>query len=95
MMNKYETIAILSTGLTEEQTAGLIGKFKSLIENAGQVEKVEEWGKRRLAYEINDEKDGYYVLINFNADSQLPKELERVYRITDGVLKYIVIRKDK
>lgn len=95
MLNKYETIYILNAALSEEETAGLVGKFKSLVEGAGQLETVEEWGKRKLAYEINDQKEGYYVLMNFTADSQFPRELERNYKITDGILRHIIIKKDE
>ena len=93
-MNKYETVLVLNPNLSEEDTAGLVGKFKSLIEGAGQLENVEEWGKRKLAYEVNDEKEGYYVLMNFSSDSKFPQELERNYKITDGILRYMVIKKD-
>lgn len=94
-MNKYETVVVLNPNLSEEETTNLVGKFKSLIEGAGQLVNVDDWGKRKLAYEINDLKEGYYVLMNFMADSQFPRELERNYKITDGVLRYIVLKKDK
>lgn len=95
MMNKYESIFILDPNLSEEDNAALVGKFKSLVESAGQLEGVDLWGKRKLAYEINDQKEGYYVLMNFTADSKFPAELERVYKITDGVLRFITVNKDK
>ncbi|MDK2798794.1 MAG: small subunit ribosomal protein [Clostridiales bacterium] len=95
VVNKYETIFIINPNLSEEETAGLVEKFKSLIESAGEVENVDEWGKRRLAYPINDYNEGYYVMIEFSAEPSLPQELERVYKITDGILRSIVIKKDK
>ena len=69
-------------------------KFTSLIAANGTVESVDEWGKRRLAYEINDKTEGFYVLVDFKADADFPKELDRQYRITDGILRTIIIRKD-
>lgn len=93
--NKYETIFILDAALEEEKIAALVSKFTSLIEGAGTIESVEEWGKRRLAYPINDKLEGYYVLVNFEADTNFPKELERNYKITDGVLRDIVVRREQ
>ena len=93
--NKYETVIVLSAKLGEEGNAELVEKFKALIAKHGTVESVDEWGKRRLAYEINDRTEGFYYLVNFKADSSFPKELERQYKITDGILRTIVIRKDE
>lgn len=95
MTNNYETIFIVDSSLQEDDAKNLVTKFKSLIESAGKIEAIEEWGKRKLAYEIDDKKEGYYVLVNFTADSQFPRELERNYKITDGILRYIVVNKDK
>ena len=61
----------------------------------GEIENIDEWGKRRLAYPIQDFREGYYVLMNFKADPQLPSELERNYKITDEVIRYIIIRDDE
>ena len=94
MLNSYETIFIIDATLTEESVIALKDKFVSVIEKNGEVESVDEWGKRRLAYEINDRTEGFYYLVNFKAESEFPKELERRYKITDGVLRSIVIRKD-
>ena len=94
-MNKYETIFIINPNVEEAGIKELIQKFSDLINNAGKVENVEEMGKRKLAYEIKKNKEGYYVLINFEAQPELFKELERVYRITDEVIKFIVVRKDE
>ena len=94
-INSYETIFIIDATLDEENVTALKDKFTSLIEKNGTLESVDEWGKRRLAYEINDRTEGFYYLVNFKADVDFPKELERQYRITDGILRTIVIRKDE
>lgn len=94
MVRKYETIFIIDQDVGEENIQALVEKFKNLIETSAQLESIDEWGKRRLAYPVNDKYDGYYVLVNFSADSEFPRELERNYKITDGIMKYIVIKKD-
>ena len=93
VQSQYETIMVLNTKLGEEGIAQLVEKFKSLIEANGTVESVDEWGKRRLAYEIEDEVEGYYVLINFTSNADFPAELSRNYNITDGVLRSLVVKK--
>ena len=91
--NAYEVVMVLSVQQGEEATAALVEKFKTMIaENATDV-TVYEWGKRRLAYLINKEAEGYYVLISFNADTEFPAELDRVLGITDGVLRSMIIKK--
>ncbi|MGE5328434.1 MAG: 30S ribosomal protein S6 [Deltaproteobacteria bacterium] len=95
MVNSYESIFIINPNLEEEATKAVVEKFKGLIETTGKIDSIEEWGKRKLAYPINKINEGYYVLINFNADSSFAHELERVYKITDDVIKYIVLRKDE
>lgn len=95
MMNKYESIFIINPDLSEEDTAALVAKFKSLLESSAQLESIDEWGKRKLAYEIADKSEGYYVLVNFSAEPEFPHELERIYKITDGIIKYMVIKKEK
>ncbi len=95
IINQYETIFIINPSLEEEQRNELIEKFKSLIETSGEVENVDEWGKRRLAYEVNDLNEGYYVYVTFSAETSLPKELERVFKITEDIMRYIVIRREK
>ena len=94
-MNKYETVFIINPSVEEAGVKSLIQKFSDLINNDGKVESVEELGKKKLAYEINKNSEGIYVLINFDAAPSLIKELERVYRITDDVMKFIVVRKDE
>lgn len=94
-MAKYETMLITSAALDEESTAVLVGKFKSLIEANGTIDSVDEWGKRRLAYPINDEVEGVYTVINFTCNPEFPAELDRVYKITDGVLRTIIIANEE
>ena len=94
-MNKYETIFVLDSALSEEEITALQEKFTNLISKAGEIENVDVWGKRRLAYPINYKTEGYYVLVNFKSQPDFPKELERVYGITEGVLRTIVVRRDE
>lgn len=94
MVNKYEALYIINAQLDEEAIKGLVEKFKSLLDANGTVDSIDEWGRRRLAYEINDMNEGYYVLAVFNVDSSFPQELERIFKITDGVIKYMIIKKD-
>lgn len=94
MINKYETIFVINTDLGEEGVKGLVEKFKNLIQTSTQLDTIDEWGKRRLAYPIKFKNEGYYVLATFTADSRFPSELERIYKITEGILKYIVIKKE-
>ena len=94
-INKYETIFVLDSTKTEDEITALVEKFKSLIEANGEIESVDEWGKRRLAYPINDLTEGYYVLINFKSGTDFPAELERVYGITEGVIRDIVVKSEE
>ncbi len=92
-MVKYETIIVYSLANGEEVAKEIAEKFKTMIEGAGTIESIEEWGKKRLAYPINDENDGYYVLYNYECNADFPAELDRVLRITDGVLRSLIIKK--
>ena len=95
-MRKYETIFIAHPSFDEEGVNGLIERFKGVIENGGgTVANVDLWGKRRLAYEIDKVNEGIYVLVNFQAEAELPKELDRIFRITDGILRHIIVKLDK
>lgn len=95
-MKKYETIFILQPSLDEEAVKANIEKFKGVIENGGgKVENVDLWGKRKLAYEIAKVNDGFYTLINFEANPELPKELDRIFRITDTVIRHIIVNLEK
>ena len=90
----YEAVYILDPSLNEEQIASLVEKFKKVVEANGTVTEVNEWGKRRLAYPINDLMEGYYVLMTFTAAAAIPAELDRIFRITDGVRRSMSICKD-
>ncbi len=90
----YETLFIVDASLAEDGIAAIVEKFKSLIEKNGTVESVDEWGKRKLAYEIDHKTEGYYVLVNFStSDANFIAELERVFRITEGIMRSLVVAK--
>lgn len=91
-MNKYESVVIINPSLDEEGVKAIIKKFTDLINTDGKVEKAEELGKRKLAYEIKKNTEGYYVVYNFEANPSLITELERNYRITDEVIKFMTIK---
>lgn len=91
----YETVMIFNTKLGDEAVEALAEKFKTLIEQNSTVNNVDIWGKRRMAYEIEDETDGYYVLIDFTSSPDFPAELDRIYKITDGVLRSLIVRKEQ
>ena len=91
-MSNYETIVVYSLKNGEEAAKELAEKFKAMMENNGTVDSVDEWGKRRLAYPINDEEDGYYVLYNHQCEADYPAELDRVLRITDGILRSLTVK---
>ena len=88
---KYETVFIVNATLSEEAIKALVEKFTNLISANGEITKVEEWGKRRLAYPINDLPEGYYVLMTCECKPELPAELDRVFKITDGILRSIIV----
>ena len=93
-MNSYEMLYILDNDLSDEMKEKLVNKFNEIIVNAnGTIDTVDKWGTKKLADDINYKSEGYYVLINFKAQSDLPNELERVMRITDGVVRFIVLKK--
>ena len=90
---KYESVMVISMKLGDDGIQDLIAKFKSLIEAHASLHSIDEWGKRKLAYLINKESEGYYVLYNFEAEPEFPAELDRVYKITDGVIRSLIVRK--
>ena len=92
-MNKYETVFIINPSVEDAGVKTLIQKFSDLINSDGKVEKVDELGKKKLAYEVKKNKEGYYVVYDFEANPGLIAELERNYRITDDVIKFIVVKK--
>ena len=87
---KYELMYILNPNLSEEETAGLVEKFKALIESNGTLDEMQEMGKRKLAYEINYLTEGYYVLVKFSCGPDFPAELDRILGITDGVIRSLI-----
>ena len=89
----YETVMVISMKQGEEGIQAIVEKFKALIEKHATLLNVDEWGKRRLSYLINKESEGYYVLMNFESEAEFPSELDRVYKITDGVLRSLIIKK--
>ncbi len=93
-MSKYESVIIINPSVDEAGIKALIQKFTDIINNEGKVDSVEELGNKKLAYEINKNKEGYYVIFNFNAKPELIAELERNYRIEDNVIKFITVKKE-
>ena len=95
LTGNYEVLYIINPNLGEEETAALVEKFKTLAESRGTVTEVDEWGKRKLAYPIDDLSEGYYVLMTFTAAAAIPAELDRIFRITDGVMRSLIVCKDQ
>jgi len=93
--NSYECLFVIDADLTEEETKGLVEKFTKLIADNGEISEVNEWGKKKLAYPINDKPEGYYVLVNFKGVATLPAELDRVANITDDILRSLIVKLDK
>jgi len=93
-MNKYESVIIINPSVDDEGIKALTQKFTDIINNEGKVESVQEIGKKRLAYEIMKNKEGFYTVFNFEAKPELIAELERNYRIDDSVMKFITIKKE-
>ena len=90
---KYEVMYIINPNLSEEETAAVVEKFKTLVEQNGTLDEMEEMGKRKLAYEINYLSEGYYVLIKFTSAPEFPAELDRILGITDGVIRSLITRR--
>ena len=88
---KYEVLYIIDPTKTEEETAALVERFKGMAEAAGTDVVIDEWGKRRLAYPINDFAEGYYVLMTCETEPAFPAELDRVFNITEGVLRHLIV----
>ena len=86
----YEAVIVFNTKLGEEGVKALVAKFTELIESNGTLDLINEWGKRKLAYAIEDETEGYYVLYNFTSKTDFPAELDRILKITDGVLRSLI-----
>ena len=93
MQNNYETIMIVNSNLEVAAIKDTLAKISALISEHGTVESTEEWGKKRLAYPIKKQNEGYYVLINFSSNPEFINELDRIYNITDEVIKHIIVKK--
>ena len=92
-MNQYEVMYVIDSALEDGARVELINRFSELVKkNGGEIDRIDEWGKRRLAYAINYKTEGYYVLMYIKAPSELPRELERNLQIADSVLRYLVVR---
>ena len=94
-LKSYETLFVISPDLSEEDTKALVEKFTTLIKENGEIGEVDEWGRRKLAYPIDYKTEGYYVLVNFKSATDFPSELERIFNITDNILRSLVIAKEE
>lgn len=95
-MRQYETMFILRPEFDKEQSQEVATRFISIIpNNGGTVDKISEWGKRRLAYEVKKYREGIYILVNFTAEADVTKELERNFKISEDVIRYLIVRKDE
>ena len=92
--NLYETVIVTTAKLGEEGNTALVERFKALIAELGTVQSVDDWGKRRFAYPIQKQTEGYYTLINFESNPEFTAELDRRYQITDGILRTIIVKRD-
>ena len=93
-MRKYECVYVISSTLEEEQIKAVVERFNNLVSQYGELESTEEWGRKKLAYEVKKHREGYYVLMTFSANPDFPAELERNFKITEEVLKYLVVSRD-
>ena len=94
-MNKYEAMYIVTPEMEDEAIKGVIEKFSGIITaNGGEIEKTDEWGRKKLAYPIDYKTEGYYVLVNLAAAPELPRELERNFRNDESILRYMVVRQN-
>ena len=94
-LKSYETLFVISPDLSEEDTKALVEKFTTLIKENGEIGEIDEWGRRKLAYPIDYKTEGYYVLVNFKSATDFPSELERIFNITDNILRSLVIAKEE
>ena len=91
IQDKYEVLYVIDPRKSEEETAAIIEKFKTLIEENATIDEVEDWGKRHLAYAIDYQTEGYYELVKFTSGPEFPAELKRILSITEGILRYLVV----
>ncbi|MDY0409918.1 30S ribosomal protein S6 [Virgibacillus soli] len=95
-MRKYEIMYIIRPDIEEEAQTSLIERFNNVLtDNGAEIEKVNEMGKKRLAYEINNYRDGYYVVINFSADVEAVNEFDRLAKFSNDIIRHIAIREDE
>lgn len=92
MANKYQLVTVLNPAIGDEALAALTENIKSKIEKSATIEAMDDLGKKKLAYEIDDQKEGQYIKVIFNAEPDFPKEIERVLKITEGVLRFLIVR---
>ncbi|GBF32493.1 SSU ribosomal protein S6p [Desulfocucumis palustris] len=94
-MRKYETVFVIRPEMEDDKYAEVIEKYKALIENnGGEITNIDKWGKRRLAYEIDHMREGFYVVVKFSAEPKTAEELDRVYKISDEIIRHIIVRED-
>ena len=94
-MRNYELIYVLRPNLEEEAKTAVLDKVKGIIESSGEVVKVDTWGTRKLAYEIEKLTEGYYVLINFKSTTEVPKEIDRSLKIMDNAIRHMIVKLDE
>ncbi|MCF6464725.1 30S ribosomal protein S6 [Clostridium sp. Cult2] len=94
-MRKYEAVFIFVPSLEDEARNQLFDRLKGIVESNGTISNVDEWGVRKLAYEINDISEGYYIVVNFESTPETVKELDRVCKISDSIMRHMIIREDE
>ncbi|MBM7624324.1 30S ribosomal protein S6 [Sporohalobacter salinus] len=95
-MREYETMFILNPDLEDDITEEIVENIKNTIdESKGEISNIDKWGTKKLAYELDDHKAGYYTVINFNGKGETVDELERVYRLNDNILRFIILRDEQ
>ncbi|KNF07136.1 30S ribosomal protein S6 [Gottschalkia purinilytica] len=94
-MKKYEGVFIFAPDMAEETRNNVIDRLKSIIEGEGSLSNIDDWGSRKLAYEIDDYKEGYYTLLKFESNGEIVKELDRICKITDGVIRHMIVREEE
>lgn len=94
-MRKYEAMLIFVPNMEEEKRNNLLKRFKEIIESDGTISNVDEWGNRKLAYEINDYTDGYYVVLNFESTPKVVDEIDRIAKISDDIMRHMIVKEDE
>jgi small subunit ribosomal protein S6 len=95
-LRKYEVVYVIRPDLDEENTTAVIDRFSELVKTqGGEVLNIDKWGKRRLAFEVKDFREGFYVIMHMNAEPQVADELDRVFKITDSIIRFIIVRDDE